>query len=203
VGMENDWMYGGGTPPMSDPASLSRRDVFGALAGGAALLAGSAAVADAQHANSTAGQKGMVAGRKYRAYVRTADSASVQVLTLRGGPLPPGRVLVRTEAAQCCYTISIQALGNAEQNAYLRLGERFTVPTILGHGGVGIVEAVGPLVTRVRVGGSRTDAWAEERQRRRPREPLRQVAQGWEAVAFHTMYRLRIQPMEHRSYSSD
>jgi S-(hydroxymethyl)glutathione dehydrogenase / alcohol dehydrogenase len=152
VGMENDWMYGGGTPPMSDPASLSRRDVFGALAGGAALLAGSAAVADAQHANSTAGQKGMTAGRKYRAYVRTADSASVQELTLRGGPLPPGRVLVRTEAAQCCYTISIQALGNAEQNAYLRLGERFTVPTILGHGGVGIVEAVGPLVTRVRVG---------------------------------------------------
>lgn len=150
MGIANDWIYGGGRPESPDPAAFSRRELLaGVVAGGAVLAAGS--VAHAQPAASTDGQGRPLAGRKYRAYVRTADGASVQELTLRGS-LPPGRVLIRTEAAHCCYTVAIQALGSASRNAYLRGGERFTMPTILGHGGVGIVEAVGPMVTRVKVG---------------------------------------------------
>ncbi len=151
MGIENDWIYGGGQPPTPGAAALSRRDVLAGALGGGAVLAAGMGVTNAKPTGSADGPANGIAGRKFRAYVRTADSASVQELTLRG-PLPPGRVLVRTEAAHCCYTVSVQALGSAEHNAYLRGGERFTVPTILGHGGVGIVEAVGPMVTRVRVG---------------------------------------------------
>jgi S-(hydroxymethyl)glutathione dehydrogenase/alcohol dehydrogenase len=153
VGTANDWIYSGGAPENLDPASLSRRTVLTsgvAAAGGALLLAGSASAA-VKPALSADGLSKSIAEQKFRAYVRTADRASVQEVTLRGS-LPAGRVLVRTQAAQCCYTITIQALGTAEHNAYLRNGERFASPTILGHGGVGIVEAVGPMVTRVRVG---------------------------------------------------
>jgi S-(hydroxymethyl)glutathione dehydrogenase/alcohol dehydrogenase len=70
-------------------------------------------------------------------------------------PLAPRRVLVRTQAAVCCYTICRQALGTtqAEYEAEL-LGNHNPPGTgrILGHGGVGIVEAVASEVKRVQVG---------------------------------------------------
>jgi S-(hydroxymethyl)glutathione dehydrogenase/alcohol dehydrogenase len=57
-------------------------------------------------------------------------------------------VAIRTEATQCCYTIVNQALGTGAVG-----GAGGAVPArILGHGGVGIVEAVGPAVRRVRPG---------------------------------------------------
>ena len=124
--------YGGG---------ISRRRVLkdaaaAVIGGGAAALAGGTVIAAAP-----AVQTGSVAGRRYRAYVKlAARPASVEELTLR--PLAERQILVRTEASQCCYTITANALGSqALQQA-----------TVLGHGGVGIVEAIGPGVQRVRVG---------------------------------------------------
>jgi S-(hydroxymethyl)glutathione dehydrogenase/alcohol dehydrogenase len=62
---------------------------------------------------------------------------------LTARPLTGNMVLLRVEAAQTCYTSVDQVLieGTPTNN-----------PTIVGHGGVGIVEAVGPQAISVRVG---------------------------------------------------
>ena len=57
-------------------------------------------------------------------------------------PLHPRQVLVRTEACVPCCTVVTAALANTDA----RIAE---VPN---HSGVGIVEAIGPLVRRVQVG---------------------------------------------------
>ena len=105
---------------------LSRRSIVrrSAMAAGAAVLA-------AQTNRAPAQQTGTMAGRKYRAFVRFNNGAAVEDLTLKA--ISPRQVVVRTEASQCCYSISGQALGTTP----------FTPARVLGHGGVGIVEAVG------------------------------------------------------------
>ena len=131
--------------------SVSRRKLLktgaaAAVGGGAALLGG-APLAVAQTAQGTAGRAG-VAGRKYQAFVRTkTGAAALQELTLL--PLDPLRVVVRTEAAQCCYSDTGRALGTTLAAAG---SGAFAQATVLGHGGVGIVEAVGSMVKRVQVG---------------------------------------------------
>ena len=63
-------------------------------------------------------------------------------------PLRDDMVAIRTEATQCCYTIVNQALGTGNAG-----GAGGAVPArILGHGGVGVVEAVGSAIRRVRPG---------------------------------------------------
>jgi S-(hydroxymethyl)glutathione dehydrogenase/alcohol dehydrogenase len=119
--------------PRSSRRSVLRR---GAVAAGAAVLA-------AQVNRAPAQQTGTMAGRKFRAFMRWgSNGSSIEDVTM--APLDPLRVVVRTEATQCCYSISTQALGTGQ----LYNG----VPRILGHGGVGVVEAVGSQVRRVRVG---------------------------------------------------
>jgi S-(hydroxymethyl)glutathione dehydrogenase/alcohol dehydrogenase len=81
-----------------------------------------------------------MAGRKFRAFVRRGAGASVEELKML--PLDDDRVVVRTQASQCCYTLATEVLGNAQINP----------ARIPGHGGVGVVEAVGSRVRRVRVG---------------------------------------------------
>jgi len=66
---------------------------------------------------------------------------SVETLVVR--PLGGRQVLMRTEAAQTCYTTVDQVLVP---------GVPINQATIVGHGGVGIVEAVGPQVISTRVG---------------------------------------------------
>jgi S-(hydroxymethyl)glutathione dehydrogenase / alcohol dehydrogenase len=68
---------------------------------------------------------------------------SVVELTARG--LTGNQVLLRVQAAQTCYSNIDQVLKNDE-----RTGS--ATPSIVGHGGVGIVEAVGPAVMSTRVG---------------------------------------------------
>jgi S-(hydroxymethyl)glutathione dehydrogenase/alcohol dehydrogenase len=121
--------------PEKTPSRLSRRSIVkrSAMAAGAAVLA-------AQTNRAPAQQTGTMAGRKYRAFVRFNNGAAVEDLTLKA--ISPRQVVVRTEASQCCYSISGQALGTTP----------FTPARILGHGGVGIVEAVGSQVHRVQVG---------------------------------------------------
>lgn len=128
------------------PGSVSRRHALkaagtAAVAGGAAVfMGGSAAAQQSAPAVLTNTQ----AGRRIRAFVKldSVEIPSVQTITLRG--LTGRQVAVRTEAAQTCYSSVGQVLlpsPTAPQNI-----------TVVGHGGVGIVEAVGPEVSAIRVG---------------------------------------------------
>ncbi len=81
-------------------------------------------------------------GRKFRAFVKYSnDVPSLQELTVR--PLTGRQVLMRQEAAQTCYT---------EVDRVLMPGVGINQATVMGHGGVGVVEAVGPQVLSTRVG---------------------------------------------------
>lgn len=124
--------------------TVSRRSVLktaaaAAVGGGAtALMAGDVLAAG----QAPAIQTGTQAGRRFRAFVKyNNDPASVQQLTLRA--IGGRQIVVRTQAAQCCYTLVSPALVPNETTQRA---------TMLGHGGVGIVEAVGPQVLSVQVG---------------------------------------------------
>ena len=129
---------------------VTRRNVLkkgaAAIGAGAATLAvGGSAVAQ-QATPAARSSQPDVAGRKFRAFIRTAQGASVQEVKLL--PLRDDMILIRTEATQCCYTIVAQALGTGNAG-----GAGGVVPArILGHGGVGVVEAVGSTIRRVRPG---------------------------------------------------
>lgn len=140
-----------------DDRSVSRRDLFrhGAVAVGAAALGGVPAFAQAP-AVRTGGSGGKsLTGTKFRAYVRHADFKSTTVETLTLLPIQPRQVVIRTQAAQACYSI-VNALapapplppapGAPPPNPAARNA------AIVGHGGVGIVEEVGSMVKRVQVG---------------------------------------------------
>jgi S-(hydroxymethyl)glutathione dehydrogenase/alcohol dehydrogenase len=84
-----------------------------------------------------------------------AATTRLEELTLL--PIAGRQVLVRTEATQCCYTMTARILGTQDPPDPLGPQAAPIVndpnqPQIQGHGGVGIVEAVGPLVGRVQVG---------------------------------------------------
>jgi len=146
-----------------DTTTVSRRDLLrhgaAAVVGGAAL-SGASAFAQAP-AVQTSRTKNMT-GTKFRAYVRHADfrTTTVETVTLR--EIHPRQVVIRTEAAQACYTI-VPALAPVRPNpnpAPAYPGAPPPAPpnpaalnaAIVGHGGVGIVEQVGAMVKRVEVG---------------------------------------------------
>lgn len=104
--------------------------------GAAAWLAGSPAAAQGPAVTPTPS----AAGRKFLAFVRFGTGASLQELKLL--PISPLQVVVRTEAAQLCYTTTAVALGTTSV-------PRAVIP---GHGGVGTVIEVGSQVKRVQVG---------------------------------------------------
>jgi S-(hydroxymethyl)glutathione dehydrogenase/alcohol dehydrogenase len=120
---------------------LSRRRVLktagAVLGGGTALLTGSSLGAQAPAILTNA-----QGGRKYRALVKSGPELPT-VVELTARPLTGRQVLIRTEGAQTCYSSVDQVLvpGTPANNA-----------TIVGHGGVGVVEAVGPQAFRVEVG---------------------------------------------------
>ncbi len=153
-------------------AGVTRRGLLKnglAMAGSVAAIAAGAGAAGSARADSQPysplyAQTGdAVGGRKFRAWVSRGDGpgrTTLQELTLR--PIAGRQVVVRTEAANLCYTLSQPMLGitrqiqgtqrppTPEQRAR---GERLNnMATVQGHGGVGIVEAIGPDVRRVKVG---------------------------------------------------
>jgi len=83
---------------------------------------------------------GTQAGRRFKAFVRRGTGASLEELKLL--PIQPREVLIRTQASGVCYTIVGGALATtAVQQA-----------SIPNHSGMGVVEAIGPLVKRVQIG---------------------------------------------------
>jgi S-(hydroxymethyl)glutathione dehydrogenase/alcohol dehydrogenase len=133
-------------------SAVSRRNILRTAVAGAAL-AGQAGRAPAQ-------VTGTVAGRKFKAWVSTGfgpNTTNFEELTLL--PISGRQVLVRTEVSQCCYTMTVRMFGTQDGGRPDPLGPQAPVivndpnqPTIQGHGGIGIVEAVGPQVRRVQVG---------------------------------------------------
>jgi S-(hydroxymethyl)glutathione dehydrogenase/alcohol dehydrogenase len=124
---------------------MKRRDLLKQSA--AAALGGAAAAASAVSASAQQVVPGRPAApRRFRAFIRTDAGASVR--DVRMLPLRDNMVAIRTEATQCCYTIVNQALGTGPAGG----AGGAVAARILGHGGVGIVEAVGTTVTRVRPG---------------------------------------------------
>ena len=88
-------------------------------------------------------------GRTFRGWVSRGSGTgrtTLQDLTLR--PISGRQVVVRTEATNLCYSNTGVVLGLGPNFG----GRLSTMALIQGHGGVGIVEAVGPEVRRVQVG---------------------------------------------------
>ncbi len=139
--------------------TLSRRGLLkkGVAAAGGMALAAQGSPAGAQAAAvSTA--------RRFRGWVSRGTGrgrTTLQELTLR--PITGRQVLVRTEATNLCYSNSTDVLGLPAPNfgppseAARRMTASPVSPfarmaLIQGHGGVGVVQAVGPDVRRVQVG---------------------------------------------------
>jgi len=138
---------------------LSRRRLLQGAAVGAALLA---------QAGTGSGQApAVVTAKRFRAWISRGNGQGRTTLheaTLR--PIGGRQVLVRTEATNLCYTLVGAVLGLAPpplppSSAPPAPGGLAPPPStrrmndlavIQGHGGVGIVEAVGPEVRRVQVG---------------------------------------------------
>src|SRR5271168_2063364 len=136
-------------------SALSRR---GVLTGGVALAAQSGAL--------LAQTKVAASGRKFRGWISRGTGpgrTTLQELTLR--PISGRQIVVRTEATNLCYSNTTDVLGltppgfppsQANNAAPPPVPPAFLVMSrmalIQGHGGVGIVEAVGPEVRRVQVG---------------------------------------------------
>ena len=139
----------------NQPAKVSRR---GLLTAAAAAGSGAAALAGRAQAAATVGSnvnRGSQAGRKFRAFVVDGTEAGVREMRLL--PVQPREVVVRVEAAPAC--ISLAILARAALKLPLAPGFPSTgpalasgSPSILGHCSVGVVEAVGDMVRRVRPG---------------------------------------------------
>jgi S-(hydroxymethyl)glutathione dehydrogenase / alcohol dehydrogenase len=117
------------------------------------LLKNAAAVGGAALAAPTADALGqsaaVVTGRKFRAWVSRGTGSgrtTLQELTLR--PISGRQIVVRTEATNLCYSNTTTVLGLPGMFA----GPMSRMAIVDGHGGVGLVEAVGPEVRRVQVG---------------------------------------------------
>ena len=134
------------TPKETTP---SRRSMLKTAGLGAALAPQAGVLAQTR---ATA----IVTGRKFRGWVSQGygpGRTKLEELTLR--PIAGRQVLVRTEASSLCYSNCSAVLGlqpaptNAAPAGVRRISD---MAVIQGHGGVGVVEAVGREVRRVRVG---------------------------------------------------
>jgi S-(hydroxymethyl)glutathione dehydrogenase/alcohol dehydrogenase len=137
---------------------ITRRGLLkkGAAAAAAGLLSAPTATQASQG-------PAVVTRRKFRAWISRGDGAGRTTLhdvTLR--PIGGRQVVVRTEATNLCYSNVGAVLGLQPNAGAAAPVSALAAPqgarrmndmaVIQGHGGIGIVEAVGPEVRRVRVG---------------------------------------------------
>jgi S-(hydroxymethyl)glutathione dehydrogenase/alcohol dehydrogenase len=156
-------MWAGASAPaniMKD--SLSRRRLLKQSAAAAgAVIAGAQAPAHTEAATAFAQAPGVVTTRLFKAWISRGtgrNRTTLQDVRLR--PISGRQVVVRTEATNLCYSNSALVLGMADPppaTGAAAAGNSLAAGTadmalIQGHGGIGIVEAVGPEVRRVQVG---------------------------------------------------
>lgn len=136
----------------SAKGSVSRREVLkqGAIAVGGAALGAAPVLAQGQAPGIIRANRSM-AGTRFRALVaRPGQMAAMETAVLRA--IQPKQVVVRTQAAQACYSV-INSL--APVNPPVPAAGAAVAPPAAnspGHGVVGIVEEVGSAVDRVQVG---------------------------------------------------
>jgi S-(hydroxymethyl)glutathione dehydrogenase/alcohol dehydrogenase len=138
--------------------SLSRRRLFKK---GAAAAAGAALISPGSTAFGQA--PAVVTARTFRAWIsRGTGRGRTTLHDVRLRPVTGRNVVVRTEACNLCYSnvgavLGIQPAPPAGAaatpvNAGLTGANTNDMALIQGHGGVGVVEAIGPEVRRVQVG---------------------------------------------------
>ena len=132
---------------------LSRRRVLkttgaAVLGGGAAMLGGGPVAAQGGAPAVLTNAQG---GRRFNAFVKYDFATPPELMDLTVLPLTGRQMVLRQEAAQTCYT-QVDYVLEPEREVARRGGVPRTQPTIVGHGGVGIVEAIGPQVLGCRVG---------------------------------------------------
>src|SRR4029453_11616179 len=142
----------------TDNPPLSRRRLFKK---GAAAAAGAAL---ASQTTTSLGQgPAVVTPRTFRAWIsRGTGRGRTTLQDVRLRPVTGRQVVVRTEACNLCYSNVGAVLGiqpappttgaATPVNAGLTGANTNDMALIQGHGGVGVVEAVGPEVRRVQVG---------------------------------------------------
>lgn len=149
---------------MAGNRRLSRRRLLKTtVAAGAAVAVtgadGAGAPANVADASSMGQAPAVVTNRLFKAWIsRGTGRTRTTLQEVRLRPATGRQVVVRTEATNLCYSNSALVLGlqdpppatGAAGNS-LAAGTT-TMALIQGHGGVGIVEAVGPEVRRVQVG---------------------------------------------------
>jgi S-(hydroxymethyl)glutathione dehydrogenase/alcohol dehydrogenase len=148
---------------MAPKSPITRRNLL--RKGAAAAAGGGIALApQVQAQQAPALQANAQAGRKFRGFVRTGGAYAVEELRLLA--IQPRQLVVRTEASAPCYTMVLRGLGGTPStNIPLTFGAPpppgapppappagINTPTIENHCSVGIVEAVGPEVRRVKPG---------------------------------------------------
>lgn len=143
-------------------SALTRRGLL--KKGAAAAAAGAAGLwTPVRTAGQSAQGPAIVTRRRFKAWISRGDGPSrttLHEITLR--PISGRQVVVRTEATNLCYSNASAVLGLqpntgtpappspiAPASGTRRMND---MAVIQGHGGIGIVEAVGPEVRRVRVG---------------------------------------------------
>src|SRR4029434_9532874 len=139
-------------------APLSRRRLFrkGAAAAASAALASQSGTVFGQG-------PAVVTALTFRAWIsRGTGRGRTTLQEVRLRPVTGRQVVVRTEACNLCYSNVGAVLGiqpatattgaATPANAGLTGANTNAVALIQGHGGVGVVEAVGPEVRRVKVG---------------------------------------------------
>ena len=138
---------------------LLQKGAAAAAAGAAGLLS---AAPPATAAPSSQGPA-VVTRRKFKAWISRGDGpgrTTLHEVTLR--PISGRQILVRTEATNLCYSnagavLGVQATAGAPAATSALAPPPGTrrmndMSVIQGHGGIGVVEAVGPEVRRVNVG---------------------------------------------------
>ena len=108
----------------------------------------------------------------FRAAVLVAPNSPLEIMELRFPELKDGQVLVRNIASGICRSQLMEAKGKRGEDKWL--------PHLLGHEGVGVVEKIGPQVTKVKIGEKVIVGWI--------------VGQGFNSVApqFSTATGIRI-----------
>jgi S-(hydroxymethyl)glutathione dehydrogenase/alcohol dehydrogenase len=138
---------------------ISRRGLL--KKGAAAAAAGAALASDGKVAFAQA--PAVVTGRTFRAWIsRGSGPGRTTLQEVRLRPIGGRQVVVRTEACNLCYSNVGAVLGIQAPVPATGAGNPAAVggtaantndmALIQGHGGVGVVEAVGPEVRRVQVG---------------------------------------------------